>query len=471
MCLKIPFIMNNTENAKKLNKNSIDMTKGPLVKNMLTFAIPIALTVFLQLLYNSADLAVVGKFAVDPEISLAAIGTTTPVTVLLVNLFMGLSLGSNVIVAQHIGAKNSESISDAVHTSIIVSVILGIFCGALGLFISEQILILMNCEGQLLTLSSQYLKIIFIGMPFNMIYNFGACILRANGDTKRPFIILVFSGLLNVILNLILVIFFNLDVLGVAIATISSQFVSSIAVIILLITNKDDTHISFKKLKIHKEQLKKILAVGLPSGVQAASFSIPNIIAKSYLLELGNAMSSATTIQWNVGGYIMGITSAFNQTTVAFVAQNYGAKKYDYIKTIVKTALKLSLAITAAVCFLLSIFSNQILSLFTDSSEILKYANMGFLLCVAFYLFWAVSEVSLGATRGMGDKLVPTIIHFTVNCMLRVLYFIFIFPLNKSYIFVTLIFPLSWTLSGILQFIWYKIFYRKVLKRAKENLG
>ena len=275
------------KSTNTLKKNTMDLTKGPLVKNILIFTIPIVLTSILQLFYNSADLAVVGQFGSNPEISLSAIGTTAPITSFLVYLFIGLSHGTNIVVAQNIGAGDSKSVGEAVHTSIIVSVLLGVLGGAFGFIFSEQFLLLLNCEGLLLKLSTTYLRIIFIGMPFNMLYNFGSAILRANGDTKRPFIILAISGILNVVLNVILVTVFNLDILGVAIATVFAQFVSAIAIIVLLLKNTDDTKLKFKNLKINATQLKKIVAVGIPSGIQASAFCIPGIISRAYLIELG----------------------------------------------------------------------------------------------------------------------------------------------------------------------------------------
>ncbi len=453
------------------NKNSIDMTKGPLIKNMLTMAIPLALTTFLQFLYHSADLAVVGQFAENSEASLAAIGSTGAITALLINLFLGISLGANIIVAQKIGAKDSKGVHDSVHTSISISVIIGILCGIVGFFISDTLLKLINCQGQIFELASKYLKIIFIGMPFNIVYNFGSSILRANGDTKRPFIILAIAGIINVLLNIVFVTAFHLDVLGVALATIISQFFSATVIIILLVKNPDDTKLKFKDLRIHKKDLLEILAVGLPAGIENASFSIPNIIAKGYLLELGDVIASASTIQWDICNYTMAVSMAIKQTTVAFVAQNYGAKNIDYIKTIFKKALFLGEIISIGLCLLLTIFRIPLFMLFTKSKEIIEYANIGFLLSIPFYIFWMLSETSLGALKGLGNKRGTTIIHFSVNCLFRVLYFIFIFPLNKSFILLTLIYPISWTLSGILQFILYKVYYRKIKKTAKENLG
>lgn len=460
--------MTSTETMR--NKNSIDMTKGPLVKNILLFTIPIVFTSILQLLYNSADLAVVGQFGSNPEISLSAIGTTAPITSFLVYLFIGLSHGANVIVAQNIGAGDSKKVSEAVHTSIILSVILGVVGGAFGFIFSEQFLMAMNCEGKLLSLSTTYLKIIFLGMPFNILYSFGAAILRANGDTKRPFIILSISGILNVLLNIILVTVFNLDILGVATATVFAQFISAIAIFVLLCKNNDDTKLSFKNFKIDGKQLKKIIAVGIPSGIQASAFCIPGIISRAYLIELGDVMSSATTIQWNVCDYISAITSSFGQTAVAFVAQNYGAKRYEYIKKITSTITKISVACTAIVCVVLGLFSTQIFSIFTNSKEVIKYANLSFLISEFFYVFWAISDVSLGANRGLSYKIPPTIVHLTINCILRILYFVFVFPLNKSYILLTVVYPVCWILSSIFQTLCYKQRLNKIIKQQK-NLG
>lgn len=449
---------------------SIDMTCGPIAKKLIVFSVPLALTVFLQFLYNSADLAVVGKFAEHPDTSLAAVGVTAPVTGLLVNLFLGLSLGANIVVAQLIGAGDENAVSRAVHTSVIMSLIFGIAGGLAGVLLSEKILSLINCEGKLFRLADQYIKIIFAGLPFTLVYNFGTAILRACGDTKKPFIILTVSGLINVALNLLFVIVFKTDVAGVALATIISQAFSAVAVIVVLAMRNDACKFSFKNFKIDFRQFKQILFIGIPSGLQSTTFSITNILVNAYIVELGETMEAGFTLHTTVSNYISSVTSALSQATIAFVAQNYGARNYKFIGKIEKTAMFLCLGITAAVSASFILLRYPVFRIFTSSDATISVANTGFLICVPFYFVWGFSEISIGAAKGLNSKTVPMIISVLGVCGFRLIYLLFVFPINRSYTLLMAVYPASWFLTGVMQFIWYKLLYKKTLKYAAAQI-
>ena len=454
--------------SKFFKNNEMDLTTGPLFKKLIIFSLPIFLSLILQIFYNSADLAIIGQFAGD--LSLAAVGSTSSVTALLVNLFMGLSIGTNIIVARSIGAKNSESISKAVHTSLILSVILGVICMAIGLIFSRDLLILLNCEDQLLERANTYLSIIFLGAPFNIIYNFGSAILLAMGDTKKPLIYLGISGIINVSLNLIFVIVFKLDVSGVAIATIISQFIAMIFVIVDLTKSNTDCKLNFKQLKICKTQLLQVLRIGLPSGLQTAMFNITNLIAHGFMISLGESVISGHTIANSLGGFIFNISTAVAQAITAFVAQNYGAGNIKYIRKIQVTATLTSIIATAISSTIFILIRYQLFNIYTSSASVIENASLTFIILVPFYCVWALSEASTGVSKGLGSSVTPMVLTLLCTCLLRVLYFIFIFPLNNSFEQLLWVYPISWVILMILQFIWSEIVYKKAIKNSLKSI-
>lgn len=451
----------------KQSKN-IDMTTGPLIPKLLQFSLPIAFSLLLQMLYNTADLAVVGHFG--SEQSLGAIGATGAVSTLIIQLFVGISVGTNIIVAQCIGAKNDDGVSKAVHTSILSGLIMGVFVATIGFLITKPMLILMNCENELLRLATIYLQIIFLGAPFVLLFNFGSAIMRAKGNTTKPLIYLAISGAVNVVLNLIFVIFFHLDVAGVAIATVISQLVALIMVIRDLIIEKDATKLSLKNLKIDGFYLKRIVAIGIPSGIQSSMYSITNIIAQSSIISLGESVVSGQTVGSNINNYLSIISSTFSQAVMSFVAQNHGANNFEYIKKIFKTTMLLSCIISVIASGIFLLLRNQLVFIYTTDENVIKYAMLNILIVAPFYVVWTASEVSMGISKGLGSSLVPMIITGIGSCVLRILYFIFIFPMYKSYEMIQWVYPISWTFMMILQVTWAIHTYKKSCKKANQNL-
>ncbi len=463
--------MNAHINVKKLGKNSINMINGATTKNIIAFALPVMLTSLLQMLFNSADLAVVGQFAQDSNVSLAAVGAAAPVVALLINFFIGISVGSNIIIAQLIGAKDENTATKAVHNSILLALILGVVSLIIGLFLSEKILILMGCKNEILSLATQYLTIIICGSPFTLLYNFSAAILRTKGDTKRPFIFLTIAGVINVLLNLFFVIVFHLDVVGVALATVISKIFAAAAVLIVLFKEDGYCKISIKKLKFNKTQFFRILTMGLPTALQSTCFSISNIFTKSFIIGLGDIYISSSTVQFNVQDTMVSVVGAMNQATIAFVAQNYGAKNYTYIKHIFKKCTFISTVIMLTASAFMVVFRRQLASIFSSEAEVLEIASLGILLNLPFYFIYGISQVASGVSNGMGSKTPPMVISLIFICLFRILYLIYILPINNSYNLLILIYPISWVLACMAQYIWYRYLITKTIKKHKlENI-
>ena len=310
-----------------MKTNQIDMTEGSIVRKLIKFSLPFIASSVLQLLFNAADIAVVGRFAGDN--SLAAVGSTTSLINLLVNFFMGLSVGTNVVASHYFGAKDAKKVKETVHTAIVLSLISGIILTILGVCFTESVLRLMQAPKEVLPLSALYLRVFFAGITSTMIYNFGSALLRAKGDTKRPLIILFGSGILNVILNLIFVISFDMDVAGVALATVISQTIAAILVIILLVREKGEFHLSFKKLKADSYILGRIIKIGLPAGFQSVMFAFSNIIIQSSVNSFGAIMVAGNSAASTIEGFIYTSMNGFSQCALTFCSQNIGAKKYE----------------------------------------------------------------------------------------------------------------------------------------------
>ena len=400
-------------NSSLLKRKSIeiDMTKGPLVPKIFLFAIPLAISFILQFLYHSADLAIVGQFAKNPQLSLASVGMSAPVNSLVINLFLGLSLGTNIVISRHIGEKDNLKVEKAVHTSILLALFVGIFGALLGFIVAKPLLMLMGCSGELLNLSSAYLKITFLGIPFLLIYNFCSSISQAKGNSITPLIYLGFSGILNVLLNLLFVIVFKLDVIGVALATIISQGISAILMLFTLVFSKDYTRVNFKKLKINKQELLDILSVGIPSGIQGITFSITNILARVYILKLGEVYVSGQTIYVSLSEFPMAITTSLLRTSVAFTSQNYGAKNYKFIRKVELTILLICMLLVSVCSILFMVFRFYLFSIYTTAPEVIKVADLCFKVCVPYLFLWGLSEVSIGCSKGLNSKKFQCLFH------------------------------------------------------------
>ncbi len=446
------------------NSGILDMTTGPFLKKILKFSIPLMLTGMLQLIYNAADLMVVGRFASSD--CLAAVGATSSLINLIINLFIGLSNGAGVVTARHIGAKDSRKTRNCVHTAMTLSVICGIIVSLFGFFCSSFFLTLMDTPEEIIPLSSEYLKIYFIGAFAGSIYNFGASIVRATGDTKRPLFILAFSGAINVILNLILVVVFHLDVAGVAIATSVSQFISATLIVIRLVKINNDCKLSFKKLKIHIDQLKGIVKIGIPSGLQGSLFSFSNVVIQSNINSFGTIAMAGNTAAQNADALIFTCTSAVSQTAMTFSSQNMGAGKYENLRRIYFKCLGLSAMISTLMGVAFMMFPNEVLGLFTTEAAVIEEGKTRLYIMMSTYFLCGLMDLSGSQLRGMGKSLEPMIITLIGSCGLRIMWIYTGFTLSRTLGNLYLSYPLSWGITFAALII---LFFKEERKLRKEN--
>lgn len=444
-------------------RETMDMVNGPLFKNIWYFAIPLMLTNFLQILFNAVDTIVVGKFA--GEIALAAVGATGSLCFLLTSVFNGLGIGSNVVIATLLGKKDEQQISEAVHTSIALASVCGLFLALLGFFLSEPMLRLMATPNNIIHLSVLYMRLYFIGAFFMLIYNFGSAILRSKGDTKHPLYFLCLSGLINVTLNLIFVITFDMSVAGVAIATVISQAVSAFLTLITLIKTKDATKLDLRKLKIYPEIAWSIIKIGIPAGISGMVFSISNVVIQSSI----NSFGSSTIIAGNsAGGNIEGFVyigmTAFSQAAITFTSQNIGAKNYKRVKEIVKITLLLTIFGGGSIGLGAHCFSESLLGFYTNETAVIE-AGMIRIQYVALWLFLnGILDIFVSSMRGMGHSTLPTLLMIFGICGVRLLWIGFVFPLYRTLSIIYLCFPISWIVTGMIQAYFWTRCHNKLLK-------
>ena len=428
-----------------MKTKQIDMCNGPMFTKIIAYTIPIILTSVLQILFNAADLVVVGRFCGSN--SVAAVGATGSLTTLFVNLFIGISVGAGVCVAHSIGSHDDHLTQRTIHTAIPFSLICGGIVSVIGIILSAPMLRLMNTPEEILPLSSLYMKIYFAGMIFNMLYNFAAAILRASGDSQSPLYFLMISGVVNVVFNVIFVTVFHLDVAGVALATTISQALSAVLVLIKLMRRDDACRFSFAKMKIDSKPLKKMLLIGIPSGLQSTMFAISNVIIQSSVNSFGAIAMSGNAAAASIEGFHYVTLNAFYHTALNFAGQNAGAKKFDRVK---KTLVIASLSATAVGLIMglfIFLFANPLLSIYiTDSKEALAYGYERILIFAFTYFMCGVMEVCTGVLRGMGCSLPPMIISIIGVCGFRISWIYTVFQIPKYHTLVSLFlsYPISW---------------------------
>lgn len=444
------------------NKYEIDMCKGPILPAIVSFTIPLIASSVLQLLFNAADVIVVGKWAGDE--SLAAVGSTTALINLLVNIFMGLSIGANVLVAKAIGAGNERDVTETVHTAILTSLVGGVILAAIGIAMSKPMLTLMGTPDNVINKSCIYIRIYFAGMPALLSYNFGSAILRAVGDTKRPLYYLTAAGVLNVGLNLFFVIVFNMDVAGVALATIISETLSSILVIRCLTKQEGCYRLYLKKLKIHKEKFKKILAIGLPAGFQGSLFSISNVLIQSSINTFGSFAMAGSAAASNIEGFIYVAMNAHNQAAVSFCGQNYGSRNYERIKKVVITCVGLVSVVGLVLGVAAYLLSPHLLRIYTDTPESINYGTIRMFYICILYFTCGIMDTMVGALRGLCCTISPMIITLLGVCGFRILYIFTVFRMNPTFECLYLSYPLSWIISVIACSVCMVTVLRKVKK-------
>lgn len=439
------------------------MLEGPLFGNILVYTIPIILTNVLQLLFNAADLVIVGQYC--GSLPVAAVGATTHLTHLLVNFFVGLSVGAGVTVAHGIGSRQAEEVHRTVHTTLPMALLSGALLTVVGVTCSEAFLKMMGTPEAVLPLAAVYMKICFGGVTFTMVYNFCAAILRAAGDTRSPLFFLIFAGILNVLMNLFFVIVLDMNVAGVALATTLSQGVSAALVVIALMRRRDECRLELKAMRFYAEPIRKILRIGLPAGTQSALFSVSNVLVQSSVNSFGDVFVSGNAAASNIEGFMYAVLNSFQQAAVNFIGQNAGARRYDRVRKIFWICLGSVMVTGLAVSSLICGFGQQLLSLYiTDSAEAVAHGLFRLHAVASLYFLFGMMDVVAGALRGLGASTVPMVICMLGACGFRVLWIVTVFPLWRTPRGLFTCYPISWIITLAAQLAAYFIIYRKRTK-------
>ena len=449
-----------------MKRNQRDLTNGPLLSGIIVYTVPIILTSVLQLLFNAADLVVVGRFR--GSLAVGAVGATGSITNLIVNLFVGLSIGAGVSVAHAIGAKQEKMLHRTIHTAVFVALAGGAFLTVIGVTMSGTFLRMMDTPAEILPLASQYMRIYFCGMIFNLVYNFSAAILRAAGDTKSPLLFLSIAGVLNVVLNFFFVVVCGMSVAGVALATIIAQGVSAFLVVRALMRRTDGCRLDFRQLKIHKAQLLRILRIGVPAGIQGSLFAISNVIIQSSINSFGDIVVSGNAAAANIEGFVYVAMNAFSQTAVNYTGQNVGANRFDRVR---KIALLCILCVAATGMLMggaIYLFARPLLGIYiTDSPEAILYGITRMSFVGLPYFLCGMMDVATGSLRGLGSSLTPMVISVLGVCGIRLgwIFTIFRDPRFHSLESLFISYPISWTITFLIEMTAFFIIYRR---RAKQ---
>lgn len=453
------------------NKKSfqMDMTEGPLLGKMLIFTLPLMLSSLLQLLFNAADMIVVGRYVGSN--ALAAVGATGSLVNLLVNIFMGLSVGTNVMVARYYGAKNDTAVSETIHTAVATSVVCGAMLTVIGVVLCHPLLKLMGTPDDVIDLSTLYMRIFFCGMPINLLYNFGSSILRAVGDTTRPLIYLTIAGVINVILNLFFVRVVGMSVDGVAYATVISQLISAVLIVISLVRSEGALKLTLKNLKIKWNRLVPIMKIGIPAGLQGAVFSISNVLIQSSVNSFGSIAMAGNTAGQNIEGFVYVSMNAFHQTAVSFTSQNYGGRKLERVKKVFITS-QLSMIVTSIVLSGLAlIFCRNLLGFYSDNPEVIEYGVTRLQIILTTYFLCGAMDVTVGSLRGLGKSVQPTIVSLCGACLFRIVWIFTIFRKFHSLTNLYISYPISWALTFVVQLLCFIIAYKKLVKEHHDWLN
>lgn len=446
----------------KIFSKKMDILNGPIVYNIVLFAIPIFLTSSFQQLFNAADIIVCGKFV--GSTALAAVGANTQIINLFINSFMGLSIGANVLIANYIGAGKTQKIHNVVHTSMTFACVFGVILMVIGLFLSRNILMFLGTPDEILKPATLYLKVIFLAIPFIVVYNFGAAILRSIGDTKRPLIILTSTGVLNIVLNMIFVVFFGLGVAGVAIATAVANVVNAIAVVYLLVKENSDIKYNIKEWIIVPDSLFKIMKIGIPSAISGMVFSASNLCVQSAINSLGTKTIAANTAALNIESFTFYITTAFSQACLTILSQNYGAQKFDRCKKIVIYCIVVAMIFIGIIVLIIKIFTNQFLLVFTNDSEVISIAKTRLEIVTALSFIQPIYEVYGSALRVLKHPYIQTVAVIFGIIVFRVLWVFTVFPIYSSYVTICAVYPISWAILIVFMFTAYVTIGRKMLR-------
>ena len=446
--------------SSKTKQYEMDMCSGPILRKMLMFALPLMLSSILQLLFNAADIVVVGKFAGDN--SLAAVGSNTALINLLTNLFIGLSIGANVVAARHYGAKAWDDLRRTVHTAMLLSMLSGALLLVLGVIGAEQMLIWMQTPEEVLPLATVYLRIYFLGMISTMVYNFGSALLRAVGDTKRPLYFLLCAGVINVILNLLFVIGFQMDVMGVAIATVISETVSALLVLRCLVKEKGGIHLELRAMRIDRKKMLQILRIGLPAGFQGVVFALSNVVIQSSVNIFGNIVVAGNSAAAYLEGFVYMAMNAFYQTTLSFVSQNYGAGEQKRINRIVLLGEACVIVTGTLLGNMVVFFGNDLLQIYSNNPEVIAAGMVRLHYISMIYALCGIMDVMVGALRGIGYSIMPMIVSIVGVCVLRLIWLATVFQIPEFHKIETvyLSYPVTWILTSLVYivfFVWIRI--------------
>lgn len=458
---------------KERKKQKLDMLNGSIWNKLPVFALPIAATGILEQLFNASDIAIVGNFAqTDKTAAVAAVGANSPIIGLILNLFIGIALGANVVIANAIGLDDRQTVQKAVHTSMVVSVIGGVLVAIIGELIAEPLLTVLNVPDDVLELALLYLRIYFLGMPVILLYNFEAAIFRSIGETKMPLIALTLSGILNVLLNLFFVIVLKMSVNGVATATVLANVVSAGILYIKLVKSDKYIKVEFKKLRIDGKVFAKIMQIGLPAGIQSAVFAVANIVIQGAINSLGTVVIAASSAAFNIEIIAYNVMNSFSQACTTFVGQNFGANKIDRCKKTLFLCL-IEDAIASGTAILIVLITGKfLLSIFNNNPEVIEIGYTRLVIIFIAYIFSMLYEVMSGYLRGFGFSLVPAILTTVGVCVLRIIWINTIFPANRTFVTIMTAYPVSLATTAVLIFI-ALIIYRpskRFANKGKEKM-
>ncbi len=431
----------------------LDMCNGPVLPKVIAFSLPLMLSGCLQLLFNAADVIVVGRFA--GKESLAAVGSTSSLTNLLINLFIGLSIGTNVVVGHTLGSGDEKGTRDNVHTAVSISILSGLALILIGILFTRPLLVLMGAPDDVLDKAAVYLKIIFIGMPATMVYNFGSAILRATGDTKRPLYFLSAAGIVNVVLNLFFVIHLHMDVAGVALATILAQCISAVLILACLCRTDGPCHLDIRKLYIHPGRLRRMMAIGLPAGIQGSLFSFSNVLIQSSINSFGSAVIAGNSAGASIEQFVYISMNAVHQATVSFTSQNNGAGKPERINQILFSCLGLTTVIGLIMGIGVNLFSIPLLTIYSPDPAVIAAGQTRLLWISLPYFLCGVMEVVMGIMRGLGYAITPMVVSLSGACLFRVLWLTTIFAWFPTQHILLLSYPVSWILTTLIHLLTY----------------
>ncbi len=448
---------------KAVRSYEMDMCNGPLFGKLVAFAVPLILSGILQLLFNAADIIVVGRFAGSE--SLAAVGSTSSLINLLVNIFIGLSVGANVLVAQFYGAQKRKDLEETVHTAMLLALFGGAFLIVVGVLLADPLLEMMGTPEDVPPQAALYMKIYFVGMPVTLVYNFGSAILRAVGDTRRPLYFLLTAGIINVVLNLIFVIQFSLGVAGVALATVISQCVSAALIVQCLVRSDAPYRLRRDRLKMTKGKLMLIAKIGLPAGLQGAIFSISNVLIQSSVNSFGSIAMAGNTASANIEGFVYTSMNAVYQTALSFTSQNFGAKKFDRMTKTLLYCLGFVVFVGVVMGDGAVLLGRKLLGIYSSDPEVIQYGMNRLRIISGTYFVCGIMDTMVGGLRGVGYSVIPMLVSLTGACAFRVVWIFTVFAMDRTLQTLYLSYPVSWAITFTAHVVCYVLIRRKLARK------